>query len=307
MFGYIIPIESELSPSQKVTYRNYYCETCHHLKEKYGYMSTLTVNYEMTFATLFFDSIFHNNELFHKQKKTRFCIFGHSICDEKLMHELAAYTVLAINNSLIDDKEDNTHLLKAKLALLCLNRAIVKAKTEFPEYDILILDGYKKLIEAESAKESDPLIMGTYSTQSMLDVFSLMLGAKFSNRLYKLFKNLGIWIYIMDAIEDLDEDASRDTYNPFLINNTNFQSKRQFISDNAFTIGELVGDVTNAIQKSYLSLRSNLKSNTEILDNIIFRGVPFSSHKIICGDASPNLSLKQRINEAFSATVQSNP
>ncbi|MCQ2056432.1 MAG: DUF5685 family protein [archaeon] len=303
MFGYIIPIENELSLSQKATYRNYYCETCHHLKEKYGYMSTLTVNYEMTFATIFFDSILHKNELFHKQKKARFCIFGHSVCDKKLMHELAAYTVLAINNSLIDDREDNTHFLRTKLALLCLNRAIVKAKKEFPKYDVLILNGYKKLRKAELMKESDPLIMGAYSAQSMLDVFSLMLGSKFSDGLYKLFKSLGIWIYIMDAIEDLDEDDSRGTYNPFLINDTNFKNKRQFINDNAFDIGELVGGITNNIQKSYLSLRSNLKSNTEILDNIIFRGVPLSSHKIICGNTSPNLGLKQRISETMSAAT----
>ena len=65
MFGYTIPIESALPQEDRISYRNYYCETCHHLREEYGFIPTLTVNYEMTFAALFFNSILDEGERIH--------------------------------------------------------------------------------------------------------------------------------------------------------------------------------------------------------------------------------------------------
>ncbi|MDD2779407.1 MAG: DUF5685 family protein, partial [Candidatus Methanomethylophilaceae archaeon] len=57
MFGYTLPVESTLSSKDAMTYRNYYCETCHQLRDGYGVLSTVAVNYEMTFANILLNSV----------------------------------------------------------------------------------------------------------------------------------------------------------------------------------------------------------------------------------------------------------
>ncbi len=294
MFGYTIPIESKLSHHDRITYRNYYCETCHHLREEYGLMPTLTVNYEMTFAALFFNSILDEGESIHYEPKGHFCIFKKSASHTELMHRITAYSVLVANNSLLDDKMDGSSL-KANLGLLALNRAISKAKSEFPDYDEAILKGYEKLREIEASGECDPITMGSYSAQSMIDVLEIMLGDKFDDRMHRLFRNLGIWVYVLDAIEDLDDDMIEGTYNPFIAGNPGIKNKKDFVKNNIFLVGETVGKIVGNIQSSYLSLRNDIRFNGDILDNIIYQGIPHSSNRIIKGDKNMSLSLKNMI------------
>ena len=302
MFGYTIPIESALPCEDRITYRNYYCETCHHLREDYGFIPTLTVNYEMTFAALFFNSILEEGEKIHYRPKKSFCILRKSASHTELMHKLTAYSILVANNSLLDDKMDGSSL-KANLGLLGLNRAITKAKNEFPDYNEVILKGYEKLREIEASGECDPVTMGTYSSQSMIDVLEIMLGDKFDKRMHELFRGLGIWVYVLDAVEDLDDDKKDGTYNPFLVANPDFTNKKEFVKDNMFLIGETIGRIVGRIQAAYSSLRDDIRFNVNILDNIIYQGIPFSAHRIIRGDKMMNVSITDMITGKMNRGV----
>jgi hypothetical protein len=258
-------------------------------------MLTLTVNYEITFAALFFNSILSEGEKIHYIPKRHFCLIRKSASHTELMHRITAYSVLVANNSLLDDKMDDSGSLKANLGLLGLNRAITKAKKEFPEYDEAILKGYEKLREIEASGECDPIVMGRYSAQSMIDVLELMLGEQFDHRMHELFRNLGIWVYVMDAIEDFDEDKEEGTYNPFVKGYPEFKDKKAFVKDNIFLVGETMGKIVGNIQSAYSALRNDIRYNGDILDNIIYQGIPFSTHRVIRGDKSMSLSLKNMI------------
>ena len=295
MFGYTVPIESMLPEDARRIYRSYYCETCHHLREEYGYISTLTVNYEMTFANIFFNSVLDEGMLIDNRPGGKFCIFRHSASSEELMHKLTAYSVLVANNSLLDDVADDPTSLKGKMGLFWLNPAIRKAVKEFPEYNDAILKGYELLREAEARKEKDPMQMGRYSAQSMLDVLELMLGDRFDDDMRELFRGFGVWVYVMDAIEDLDSDFKEKTYNPFLVDNDDFRDRMEYVRNNIFPIGELMGKCIENIQNSYAKIRPKLRYNQEIIDNIIYQGLPFSAHRIIRGD-NMDLSIRNMIN-----------
>lgn len=295
MFGYTVPVENILDQDDRRIYRSYYCETCHHLKEEYGFASTLTVNYEMTFMNLFFNSVFDDGMLIDGKPGGLFCIFRKSACGNEMMHAMAAYTVLVANNSLIDDVADDSDTLRGKLGLLWLNRAITKAKNEFPEYDRCILNGYEKLRIAEKDKNNDPFKMGTLSSQSLIDVMRLMLKERLDRDIEELFRGFGIWVYIMDAVEDLDDDFRDGTYNPFLVGVGNYVNKRKFIKDNIFTIGETMGEAIKKIQIQYVKLRPRLIRNAAIIDNIIYQGLPYSAQRVLHGDKL-DLSCRNMIN-----------
>ena len=295
MFGYTIPIESMLSEDARRIYRSYYCETCHHLREEYGYVSTLTVNYEMTFAALFLNSVLDDGMLIDNKPGGRFCIFRHSASNDELMHKLTAYSVLVANNSLLDDVTDDPNSLKGKLGLLGLNPAIKKAADEFPEYDKAILDGYQRLRDAESQGETDPFRMGWHSSQSMIDVLDMMLGERMDDDIRSLFRSFGVWVYIMDAVEDLDKDKKEGTYNPFILSCKEFKDKSTFVKDNIFLIGETMGKAIRDIQDAYSKLRPRLRFNEEIIDNIIYQGLTNSARRIIRGERM-DLTLKNMIS-----------
>ena len=52
MFGYIRPDAGQLRVCEYETYRAVYCGICHALKEHFGTLSTLSLNYDFTFAAL---------------------------------------------------------------------------------------------------------------------------------------------------------------------------------------------------------------------------------------------------------------
>lgn len=299
MFGYTIPIESMLSSTDAKVYRNYYCETCHQLRQEYGFLSTAIVNYEMTFANIFLNSLLEDGVFIETQSKGRICILRRAACSTELMRQLTAYTVLIANNGLIDDKIDAPSL-KSNLGLLTLNRAITKARKDFPGYDEVIIKDYDILREAEEENCIDAVKMGLLSSQSMLDVFKMMLGDVFTGDLYELFKNLGIWVYIMDAIEDLDEDAVNGTYNPFLAGCADFTNMKEFIQDNIYTLTDILNSILGNIQTSYSVTRMSLKHNRTIIDNIIYHGIPASTQRILKGDKTMNLSFRNMVSERLN-------
>ena len=299
MFGYTIPIESMLSSTDAKIYRNYYCETCHQLRQGYGFLSTSIVNYEMTFANIFLNSLLDEGTFIETQSKGRICILRRTAGKTELMKQLTAYTILVANNGLVDDKIDEPSL-KSNLGLLTLNPAITKARSDFPEYDRIIMEDYNILRDAEKKNCMDVVKMGQLSAQSMIDVFKMMLGDMFTGDLCQLFKNLGVWVYVMDAIEDLDEDAVNGTYNPFLTGRNDFTNMKEFIQRNIYELTDIVNDILGNIQTSYSTLRMSLKHNQTIIDNIIYYGIPASTQRILKGDKTMNPSLKNMISERLN-------
>ena len=201
MFGYTFPIEPMMTNEEQAAYRAYYCETCHQLRDGYGVMSTVIVSYEMTFANIILNSVLKGGVIDREPKAGKLCVFRHSDNHTELLRRLAAYTVLVANNGLIDDKLDGPSI-KSNFGLLWLNRSIERAKRDFPQYDELIMKGYEMLREKEAAGCDDPIEMGKASAASMIWVLREMVGEVWTPDLEALFEGMGIWVYVLDAIED---------------------------------------------------------------------------------------------------------
>jgi hypothetical protein len=295
MFGYTLPVESALTSKDALIYRNYYCETCHQLRDGYGVLSTVAVNYEMTFANIMLNSVSESGTELKGTPNKSFCVLRRGIPDSELMSALAAYTVLVTNNSLVDDETDGPDL-KSKFGLLALNRAIEKAKRDYPSFQTHIDNGYNALLDAEGRGCSDPIAMGRLSAASMIGVLSDILGDGFDQDLRDLFLSLGVWVYVMDAVEDLDEDFYEGNYNPFLSGTGGFTDSRSFVNENIYLFGETMGRCIGDIQSAYSRIRPRVMINGDILDNIIHYGIPASAHRIIRGDRSMSPNVMNAIN-----------
>ncbi len=294
-----------MSSKDAAAYRGYYCETCHQLRDGYGVMSTIIVSYEMTFANIVLSSIAKDGVDIYEPKAGKFCVFKHGIPDNSLLNKLAAYSVLVSNNSLIDNKLDGPSI-KSNFGMIWLNHSIERAKKDYPLYDELIMKGYQELRIKEKAGCTDPIEMGNTSAKSMIDVLKVIMEDEWTEDLEELFLCMGTWVYILDAIDDLDEDFKENHYNPFLAGyDGEYTNSQEFIMENVYTISESLNTVVGKMHDAYRNVRPTMRSNTGIIDNILFQGVPFTIRKVMSGTSKLKPTLTDMISGKMNRTIGS--
>ena len=57
MFGYVVPVKSELKVRELALYNGYYCGLCQTIGSRFGQPARLTLNYDSTFFALLLTSI----------------------------------------------------------------------------------------------------------------------------------------------------------------------------------------------------------------------------------------------------------
>ena len=67
LFGYVTPLKPELKIREYESFKSYYCGICMHIKENFGNIPRMSLNYDMTFLGLLLDGL-------HKEAYRYFCI-----------------------------------------------------------------------------------------------------------------------------------------------------------------------------------------------------------------------------------------
>ena len=289
MFGYTTPSYVKMSPSDINQYKRYYCEGCHQLRDGFGLTGTLTVNYDMTFNTILLCGL--RGGPFELGPNTRrLCVFDHSKAVSELMEQMAAYTLILTKWELHDDDTDKPSL-KTNLISLTLNRAIEKATRMYPEYDDIVGKGFEELRNLELDGCRDPLLMGRTFGRSLSAPLEDFAGDSCSEELKNVFTELTACVYVMDAVDDMDDDYMDGTYNPILPK-SGFVNKKDHINRNLFEVTALLNDTIGALQKSYSVVRDSMKGNQSICDNIVYFGIPASAKSVISCTTEAKGSVK---------------
>ena len=121
MFGYVTPLKPELKIREYEMFRGYYCGVCMHIKDTFGNLPRLTLNYDMAFLGLLLDAL-HNETpkidfkrcMAHPLKKKPMII------DNKALEYTAAMNVSLVYYKLIDDVNDDKSI-KSKLESTALS------------------------------------------------------------------------------------------------------------------------------------------------------------------------------------------
>lgn len=289
MFGYTVPYYTKLSPFDVTTYRRYYCEGCHQLRDGFGLTGTLTVNFDMTFNTILLCGL-TGGPLDIAKTDRRICVLGRPMAPSELMRQMAAYTLILTKWELCDDETDKPSM-KTKFISLTLNRAIEKAVSMYPEYDEIVGAGFGKLRDMELAGCRDARLMGRTFGKSLSAALEDFAGECYTEDLGELFTELTAAVYIMDAIDDLDDDFRDGTYNPFLPR-TGYVNARRFVDSNLFAITDIVNETVGELQGHYSRIRPSMKGNVSLCDNIIYYGIPMSAKRVISGSTEAKASIK---------------
>lgn len=289
MFGYTVPAYGKLSPADASAYRRYYCEGCHQLRDGFGVTSTTTVNYDMTFNTILLCGVV-GDPLGISPTERRLCVLEHSKTDSDLMRAMAAYTLILTKWELRDDETDKPSA-KTKMISFVLGRAIEKAVRMYPQYDEWVGEGFGALRDLELSGCRDARLMGRTFGSGLIGALEEIAGDSYTDDLGEVFRELSTAVYIMDAIDDLDDDYMDGTYNP-LLPESGFVNAREYVNRDVFRITGLVNETIGALQGSYSRVRGGMSGNISLCDNIVYFGIPESARKVIGGTAQAKASVK---------------
>lgn len=299
MFGYTVPLYSKLSLEDRITYRRYYCETCHQLRDGFGLISTAAVNYDMTFNAMVLSSLVGENQDFPGTEESALCAFGRPRSDSEMLRKMAAYTVILTKWELYDDKVDKPSI-KNNAISLALNRAVTKAEKEYPQYDEIVGKGFEALRKMEEQNCNDAIQIGRAFGKELSVALSDFAGDKATPELTELFTSLTATIYLIDAVDDLDQDFKDDTFNPFLVGHRNdYVNKTDYVNKHGYTIAYGFNKTLIGVQSSYNAIHDKMGLCTGVLDNIVYSGLSASATGVLSGGNNAMGSIKNSFEERW--------
>jgi hypothetical protein len=215
MFGYVIARKETLSEEQLARYRGCYCGLCHGLKEHYGSLHRLALNYDMTFLILVLSALYEPEE----RQDSKRCAVHPAKPQAFWQNDFTAYgadlTVALTYHKLRDDWLDEGDRLKKGL-MDQLQGAYDKVKARLPRQCALIEEELATLLALEKAGETVP--------DKCAAAFGRLMAGLFVTRddhwapvLWDMGFFLGQFIYLQDAAVDLHKDAKKGRYNPLLL------------------------------------------------------------------------------------------
>ncbi len=277
MFGYVIPDKPNILVKDYELYRAYYCGMCKAIGDRSGQLMRFTINYDVTLLAMFAVNLMDTKVTVNQEKCLTHWIGKRSIahCDE-------AFSIVADINSILgyykasDDAVDEKSLLK-KTAKGVFRPYYKSAKKRLPQFDQVCKKEYERLAQLEKD--------GTATIDQYADTFANILVAAGrevgrDEHFETLCYNLGRWIYIIDALDDLSDDYTHKRFNPFLVGNTEPLSKEKYQSIIDQGIG-ILNVTINEIKSAYNKM--DIKVAEGPLSNIIYLGLDARTQDILRG------------------------
>ncbi len=276
MFGYIKPFKPELKMREYEHYRSAYCGLCNALKSRYGFLSRFIVNYDFTFVALALESAgTYKSEV--KKKRCIACPSGRMCILSEVYDKTADISVILFYLKLCDDVADTGFLkgiFKYRIPRLLLKPAYKRAGKRNPHYAECAKRLYSELSLLEAARVP--------SIDEPADKFAKMLEALVDEKqenariLSQMLYHIGRFVYIIDALDDLSEDAKRDEYNPIAERFGVFSGTLpEDIKNEVLTT---LGHSRDAVKLAFDLLYEN--ENTGLIKNIIELGMEHSVYTV---------------------------
>lgn len=261
MFGYVTAYQPELKMKDYYKYRAYYCGLCQVLKKRYGFLGQLTLTYDMTFLIMLLNSLYEKEMTFEKKR----CVV-HPVREQKILYnsftEYAAdmNVVLAYLN-FVDDWEDERS--KAGWAgMHAFRKAYRRLEKNYPEKCRIIEKCLQELAQCEQQKVTDIDQVSSHFGHLMGELFVYQKDV-WEPTLREMGFYLGKYIYILDAWDDVEEDARKGNYNPF----TDQKDHPEFIEQCREMLTYVLAECTSCFE------RLPCIEDVEILRNILYAGV----------------------------------
>jgi len=279
MFGYVKPVKGELKLRELNEFKAFYCGVCTSL-QRARYLAKFFLSYDSIFFALLLTSLKGRTLSYRK----RFCEieFRKVAYFESDDITLAATNfILLLKYKLLDDVKDERNFVK--MVLLSILRKFAGENTHNPHLEERLKGLLTELGNLERYQVP--------SIDQPTNIFGEIVAIFFQNLedispeqkvvLVNLAKHLGRWIYALDAFDDLEKDAQKHNYNPFLLQFKHEGSTdiQQFIDKIRPQVREYLFKILDDVILAYNLLE--LKTYKGILDNIVYMGLFEETERVL--------------------------
>ena len=268
MFGYVVVNEQELKIREFNLYRSYYCGMCMDLKEHYGQTGRLTLSYDTVFLSLLLTGLYEPEDV----KRSIRCIIHpfekHATSRNECTRYAADLGMILSYYSCLDDWNDEKSQSK-RLFAAALKSGSDKACARYPEKASVIREKLDELHQLEKSAGSTDLTPAA-ALDKAAGIFGDLLAEVFdykkdtwSPALRRVGHELGRFIYILDAYDDLEKDERSGSFNP-LLPMKNRPGFDQYVRG---VLTMALSDCTGAFETL------PVVENIDILRNILYSGI----------------------------------
>ncbi len=272
MFGYIKTYKPEMKIREFDAYKAVYCTLCKQLRKDYGFFARFTLNFDYTFLAMIRMAANNTNVAVKKGR----CPFNplakcnHVCCDDVSLSFSAAVAMLMVYYKLKDTCHDEGigKRLVAYMVLPFASRWHKKAAKRYPEIELIVA---KFCQEQERIEQSDTVSLDAFCHSTALalsKIFSYDIpDESLSQGLERLGYNIGKWVYLVDALDDWQEDTMKKRFNPFI---RRLGEKATYEQVSEFALRQLNVCIDEAC---FAYDQLNLKNFNPIIRNILTLGL----------------------------------
>ncbi len=276
MFGYVTVGENQITEDEYSVFSSYYCGVCKATGKCASRMSRLGLSYDITFLALVLSSVFDEGKsvdakcIIHPIKKRK------CITDDRAVAYAASAGVVLNYLKLKDDWHDDKSI-KALFGMAMLYRGTKRAKRqlvrEYPviEKQLKLLSGFEKSKSSsidDTAESFGKILECLFTPEFITDE-----GQR--RALAWLGFNLGRWIYIIDAVNDLKSDLKSGSYNPLI--EAGYRDLKQCSVENELSLTLNLDGIATAFELI------DFKKNKNIIAKIIYISLKEKQRYILSG------------------------
>ena len=283
MFGYIVPEKPEMKIKEYELFRAYYCGVCKSIGKRHGQLERLTLNYDSTFLAVLLSAVAGERIKVQKMRCVAHPIEKrHIIMENSIIDYASDINILLAYYNLEDKRRDGSALIPVA-AMTVMGRAVRKLKRKYADKCSIIEKRLDDLVKLEKAKCASMDMAAEPFARLMEEVTAyepLCGDEKNENPLRWIGYNLGKWIYLLDAFDDLEKDIKAKNYNPLIYqyeyeNNDIIEFKMKIHDKVEFNLTYSLNEIARAFELL------DIKANKGILENIIYMGMLRKTEKIL--------------------------
>ena len=319
MLGYVQIYKPDLKVREYEVYCGYYCGICKYIGKSYGQLPRMSLSYDAAFLAVLLDSVIDKPD----QPVQEHCVAHHIKKRTVIRNESIEYAgdlmLILAWYKLLDDANDEGKT-SAKAAALLLRSIYKKLEAKHPS----LCKGISENLANLSALENDKCASLDEAAEAFAKIMEVMFregvaenregaqadsaGAQADSELFgQIGYHMGKWIYLIDAMDDIEENVDSGAYNP-LIYRFDF---RGCVSGDETLTGETIAEFKERIHDRvefnlfhYLAVMNekiqqlDIKKNKGIIENVIYFGMNRKTEEIL-GNIQITDNHKEDTNESI--------
>lgn len=274
VFGYVTPDKGQLTEKEYESFRACYCGVCRAVGRSASQAARMGLSYDITFLAVVLSSVISADTeladgrcIAHPIKKRAYS------ANDPVLDYAASVGVLLEYLKLADDWHDERSI-KALFEMAVLYKGYRRVKKRYGAQFTFIRERLDELshLEGERCSSIDISADTFAGILELLFTPELVTDVSVRRSLAWFGYNLGRWIYIIDAYNDIDRDEKTGAYNPLLISGNADASSLEL------SLTLTLSNIASAFELI------DFKKNKELIGKMVYIGLKEKQNSILHGN-----------------------